>query len=177
MFPFMHMIAGCSMAIAIAYGGYIAILGQISVGDFSAFIQYLNMLVWPVASIGRIINVVTRGSASLKRVEAVLQTKSDIPDLLPAGEEESLCGDIRAENLTFRYPGTDQDVLRNVSFHVKLRADARYRGPHGGWQNNACEPPCACGRSCAGHDLDRRPGNSRRFTENASPHGGLCDAG
>ncbi len=119
MFPFMHMIAGCSMAIAIAYGGYIAILGQISVGDFSAFIQYLNMLVWPIASIGRIINVVTRGSASLKRVEAVLQTKSDIPDLLPAGEEESLCGDIRAENLTFRYPGTDQDVLRNVSFHVK----------------------------------------------------------
>ena len=119
MFPFMHMIAGCSMAIAIAYGGYIAILGQISVGDFSAFIQYLNMLVWPIASIGRIINVVTRGSASLKRVEAVLQTESDIPDLLPAGEEEPLCGDIRVENLTFRYPGTDQDVLRNVSFHVK----------------------------------------------------------
>ena len=49
----------------------------------------------------------------------MLQTKSDIPDLLPAGEEESLCGDIRVENLTFRYPGTDQDVLRNVSFHVK----------------------------------------------------------
>ena len=119
MFPFMHMIAGCSMAIAIAYGGYIAILGQISVGDFSAFIQYLNMLVWPIASIGRIINVVTRGSASLKRVEAVLKTEADIPDLLPAGEEEPLCGDIRVENLTFRYPGTDQDVLRNVSFYVK----------------------------------------------------------
>ena len=119
MFPFMHMIAGCSMAIAIAYGGYIAILGTISVGDFSAFVQYLTMLVWPIASIGRIINVVTHGSASLKRVEAVLHTESDIPDLLPAGEEAPLCGDIRVEGLTFRYPGTEKDVLRDISFCVK----------------------------------------------------------
>ncbi len=119
MFPFMHMIAGCSLAVAIAYGGYIAILGEISVGEFSAFIQYLNMLVWPIASIGRIINVVTRGSASLKRVEAVLHTESDIPDFLPAGKEEPLHGDIRIEGLTFRYPGTDKDVLRDISFHIK----------------------------------------------------------
>ena len=119
MFPFMHMIAGCSMAIAIGYGGYIAILGQISVGDFSAFIQYLNMLVWPIASIGRVINVITRGSASLKRIEKVLQTESDIPDLIPAGEETPLRGDICVKNLTFRYPGTQKDVLRDISFEVK----------------------------------------------------------
>ena len=119
MFPFMHMIAGCSMAIAIGYGGYIAILGQISVGDFSAFIQYLNMLVWPIASIGRVINVITRGSASLKRIEKVHQTESDIPDLIPAGEETPLRGDICVKNLTFRYPGTQKDVLRDISFEVK----------------------------------------------------------
>ena len=119
MFPFMHMIAGCSMAIAIGYGGYIAILGQISVGDFSAFIQYLNMLVWPITSIGRVINVITRGSASLKRIEKVLQTESDIPDLIPAGEETPLRGDICVKNLTFRYPGTQKDVLRDISFEVK----------------------------------------------------------
>ena len=119
MFRFMHMIAGCSMAIAIGYGGYIAILGQISVGDFSAFIQYLNMLVWPIASIGRVINVITRGSASLKRIEKVLQTESDIPDLIPAGEETPLRGDICVKNLTFRYPGTQKDVLRDISFEVK----------------------------------------------------------
>ena len=119
MFPFMHMIAGCSMAIAIGYGGYIAILGQISVGDFSAFIQYLNMLVWPIASIGRVINVITRGSASLKRIEKVLQTESDIPDIIPAGEETPLRGDICVKNLTFRYPGTQKDVLRDISFEVK----------------------------------------------------------
>lgn len=121
MFPFMHMIAGISMAVAIGYGGYIAILGRISVGDFSAFVQFLSMLVWPIAAIGRIINVITRGSASLKRVEAVLNTKSDIIDLLPAGDEqkEKLNGAIRAEGLTYRYPGTDKDVLHDVSFSIK----------------------------------------------------------
>ena len=119
MHPFMHMIAGCSMAIAVGYGGYIAIKGRISVGDFSAFIQYLNSLVWPIASIGRIINIITRGSASLKRVEAVLHAESDIPDFIPDEEEEPLKGDIRVEGLTFRYPGTNQDVLRNISFELK----------------------------------------------------------
>lgn len=120
MFPFMHMIAGCSMAIAIAYGGYIAILGRISVGDFSAFVQYLNMLVWPIASIGRIINVVTRGSASLKRVEAVLHTESDIKDALPeVAGSEPISGEIEARELTFRYNGTDKDVLKDISFHVQ----------------------------------------------------------
>ena len=120
MFPFMHMIAGCSMAIAIAYGGYIAILGRITVGDFSAFVQYLNMLVWPIASIGRIINVVTRGSASLKRVESVLHTESDIKDALPEiATTEPVKGEIEARELTFRYPGTDRDVLKDISFHIE----------------------------------------------------------
>lgn len=120
MFPFMHMIAGCSMAIAIAYGGYIAILGKISVGDFSAFVQYLNMLVWPIASIGRIINVVTRGSASLKRVEAILHTESDIKDALPEVTASGhISGEIEARELTFRYAGTDKDILKDISFHVE----------------------------------------------------------
>ena len=106
MVPFMQMIAGGSMAIAIAYGGYIAILGRITVGDFSAFVQYINMLVWPIASIGRIINVVTRGSASLKRVESILHTESDIKDALPEiATTEPVKGEIEARELTFRYPG------------------------------------------------------------------------
>ncbi len=119
MHPFMQMIAGCSMAIAIGYGGYIAILGRISVGDFSAFIQYLNMLVWPIASIGRIINVITRGSASLRRVEQVLQTRSDIKDILPKEEEEPLSGDIEVEHLTFGYPDEPGEILSDISFDVK----------------------------------------------------------
>ena len=119
MFPFMRMITGISMSIAIGYGGYLAILGEITVGDFSAFLQYLNSLMWPMAAVGRIINLITRGSASLKRVEAVLHTESDIRDLLPEAKEEPLRGEIEVEHLTFRYPDTQTDVLRDVSFTLR----------------------------------------------------------
>ena len=124
MFPFMRMISGVSIAIAIAYGGYIAVKGRITVGELAAFIQYLNMLVWPIAAIGRTINVVTRGSASLARLEEVLNTESDIPDVAEEGctadgEWPHLSGDIEVRNLTFRYPGTDRDVLKDISFRIK----------------------------------------------------------
>ncbi len=122
MFPFMRMISGISIAIAIAYGGYISINGRISVGDLAAFIQYLNMLVWPIAAIGRTINVITRGSASLARIEEVMKTESDIPDVgreAEDGENDSLSGDLVVKDLTFRYPGTYKDVLKNINFTIK----------------------------------------------------------
>lgn len=119
MFPFMRMISGMSIAVTVAYGGYIAILGIISVGGFAAFVQYLNMLVWPIASIGRIINVVTRGSASFKRIDAVLSTESDIRDIIPDGPEEPLSGDIDIQGLDFTYPGTDQQVLHDIDLHIE----------------------------------------------------------
>lgn len=130
MFPFMRMITGISIAIAIGYGGLIAIRGRITVGELAAFVQYLNMLVWPIAAIGRTINVVTRGSASLARIEEVLATESDIIDVgdgseapadssEPGAVPEHLEGSIEVTDLTFRYPGTEEDVLRNVSFSVR----------------------------------------------------------
>lgn len=140
LFPFMRMITGLSIGIAIMYGGYIAIMGRISVGDFSAFIQYLNMLVWPISTIGRIVNVITRGSASLKRVEDVLNAQSDIVDIGAKAQEgsaqadsiknsladrtkdeneEKLSGDIEFKHLTFKYPGTDRIVLDDISFKVR----------------------------------------------------------
>lgn len=119
MFPFMRMISGISIAIAIGYGGFIAIQGRITVGDLAAFIQYLNMLVWPIAAIGRTINVVTRGSASLARLEEVLNTESDIPDEKGASYVPKLEGDLVVKNLSFTYPGTNRTVLKNISFTVK----------------------------------------------------------
>ncbi|MBO4235981.1 MAG: ABC transporter ATP-binding protein [Firmicutes bacterium] len=140
LFPFMRMIAGISIAVAIMYGGYISIMGRISVGEFSAFVQYLNMLVWPISSIGRILNVVSRGSASLNRVENVLKAESDIIDIgdsarasdnaqagggtqadgtAAAEPRGGLSGDIEVKHLSFKYPGTDKLVLDDISFTVK----------------------------------------------------------
>lgn len=118
MFPFMRMIAGIAMALAIGYGGYIAILGRITVGGLSAFIQYLGMLVWPMAAIGRIINIITRGSASMTRLEKILNAPADIQDAEPVLSIDRLDGSVKVRNLTFAYPGEAEPVLRNVSFTV-----------------------------------------------------------
>ena len=119
MFPFMQMIAGLAMAVAIGYGGYIAIMGRITVGGFSAFVQYLNMLVWPMAAVGRIINIITRGSASMTRIERILDARPDIADAPDALPVPALRGDIQVRDLTFAYPGEeDKPVLHDVSFTV-----------------------------------------------------------
>ncbi len=122
MFPFMRMVAGLSMAIAIAYGGYIAIIGRISVGDFSGFLMFLNMLVWPMACIGRIINLLTRGSASLKRLAGILDAAPDIydwPESKEADSSKPVSGSIEFKNLSFSYPGSESPVFNNVSFTLE----------------------------------------------------------
>ena len=119
MFPFMRAITGLSMALAIGYGGYIAILGTISVGDFSSFIMFLNNLMWPMAAIGRIINILTRGSAAMLRLENVLEAKADIQDWPQARNEGPVSGSVEARHLTFAYPGQSEPVLKDVSFKLE----------------------------------------------------------
>ena len=119
MFPFMRAVTGLSMALAIGYGGYIAILGRITVGDFGSFIMFLNNLMWPMAAIGRIINVLTRGSAAMQRLENVLHAKADIADWPQASDQGPVEGRIEARNLTFAYPGREEPVLEGVSFTLE----------------------------------------------------------
>ena len=116
MWPFMRMVAGISMALAIAYGGYIAILGRIDAGQFSSFIMFLNSLVWPMAAIGRIINIMTRGSASMTRLETILNAEADIcdgPQAVSLGTPE---GTVEVRHLTFTYPGAAKPTIQNLSF-------------------------------------------------------------
>jgi len=119
MFPFMRAVTGLSMALAIGYGGYIAILGRITVGNFGSFIMFLNNLMWPMAAIGRIINILTRGSAAMQRLETVLHAEPEIADWPQAREEGPVSGTIEARNLTFRYAGRETPVLENVSFKLE----------------------------------------------------------
>ena len=119
MFPFMRAVTGFSMALAIGYGGYIAILGRITVGDFGSFIMFLNNLMWPMAAIGRIINILTRGGAAMQRLETVLHAEPEIADWPQARDEGPVAGTIEARNLTFRYAGREAPVLENVSFKLE----------------------------------------------------------
>lgn len=118
MHPFMQMISGAALAVAIGYGGYITIKGRITLGEFSAFIQYLGMLVWPMMATGITINLFNTGAASLERVEKILNEPVEIKDT-ENQSVENISGSIQVRNLSYRYPGTDKYVLRDIDFSVE----------------------------------------------------------
>ncbi len=119
MHPFMQMVSGIALAVAIGYGGYITVQGRITLGDFTAFISYLGMLVWPMMAIGIMINIFTMGAASLERIENILNEKAEISDSNHTLLIDSILGDIQVNNLNYKYPETDKYVLNDISFEVK----------------------------------------------------------
>lgn len=119
MHPFMQMVSGIALAVAIGYGGYITVQGRITLGDFTAFISYLGMLVWPMMAIGIMINIFTMGAASLERIENILNEQAEISDSNHTLLIDSILGDIQVNNLNYKYPETDKYVLNDISFEVK----------------------------------------------------------
>lgn len=119
MHPYMHMISGLALAVAIGYGGYITIYGRITLGEFTAFIQYLGMLVWPMMAIGMTINMFTMGAASLERIENILNEPVEIKDSQRTLNIDSFEGRLEVRNLSFKYPDSDKYVLNNMSFRVE----------------------------------------------------------
>ncbi len=121
MFPLAMLITGVSITITLGYGGRLTMLNIITLGEFVAFIQYIMMLIWPMFALGWFINIYSQGMASVNRFEEILNTVSEIRDEAPDGAEEPLAmkGEIRFDDLTFRYPETEVDALRNITMHIR----------------------------------------------------------
>ena len=106
------------MCIIIGYGGYLVHSGVFNAGDLIEFYGYFGSVVWPVMAISQLIDMSSRGKASLKRISDLLDAEVDVVDKEGVEEVEHIRGDIEFKNLTFTYPGTDYDVLRDVSFKI-----------------------------------------------------------
>ncbi len=106
------------MCIIIGYGGYLVHTGVFNAGDLIEFYGYFGSVVWPVIAISQLIDMSSRGKASLKRISDLLDAEVDVVDKEGVEEIEHIRGDIEFKNLTFTYPGTDYDVLRDVSFKI-----------------------------------------------------------
>ncbi len=78
--PLLEVFIGISSLVTLIYGGYLAILGEITLGRFVAFHQYVNMLVWPMLACGDAINTFAQGGASIKRVRAVMEEVPGVRD-------------------------------------------------------------------------------------------------
>ena len=116
--PMMELCFGFSFMISFIYGSSLVKSNMISLGDFIAFNGYLTMIIRPIRSIGRVINISQRGMASYKRLDTILKVKSNIlhntgdPDLV------EINGDIEFRNLTFKYKNAEEPVLKNINLKL-----------------------------------------------------------
>jgi len=117
-YPLMSALIGLSAAILLWYGGRQVISGNLSLGEFVAFMGYLAILTWPTIAIGWVINIFERGSASMERILHILNTKPDIEEFPGASPPPSIRGTIEIRNLTFRYPNAQSPALRNINVTV-----------------------------------------------------------
>ena len=116
-FPLMILLIGLSTLFTIYIGGLEAIAGHIQVGDIATFVIYVNMLTWPVASLGWVTSIVQRSAASQKRINEFLQEEPEIKN--PISESSKIFGDIKFDNVSFIYKETGIQAIKNISFTVK----------------------------------------------------------
>ena len=123
----------------LGYGGYLVYLGKFNAGQLVEFIGYFNATVWPIMAVSELIDMTSRGKASLLRIQELLETKSDVVDRPDVTEAEIRRGEIEFRNLTFRYPGSDRDVLTEVSFTVPAGAHVGVVGATGSGKTTLME--------------------------------------
>ncbi len=119
--PLLDLVVGVSSLLTLVYGGYLAIYGEINVGQFITFNSYVTMLVWPMMAVGECITSVSQGLASLRRLCGIFDAKPDIVDSDRTDSSlTSLHGDIAINHLTFAYPDQPETtVLDDVSVTVR----------------------------------------------------------
>jgi ATP-binding cassette subfamily B protein len=116
--PLVTFFAGSATALVIWQGGAKAIVGSISLGDVVAFMNYLWIMVWPMIAIGWVTNILQRGSASMKRIQELLDTQPAITDP-ERPHRGKVRGRIEFRNLTFSYAEGAEPVLRDISLEIE----------------------------------------------------------
>jgi ATP-binding cassette subfamily B multidrug efflux pump len=115
-YPTMLLLVGISNVIIIYVGGVEVMKGNISAGNVAEFIVYLNMLTFPVMSLGWVTSLIQRASASQKRINEFLHEQSEI--VSPKVPKENISGKITFDNVSFIYPDTGIQALKSVSFSI-----------------------------------------------------------
>ena len=117
--PSLMFFTGVGAVVVLWFGGGQVVRGAISLGDFVAFSFYLTLLMWPMIALGWVTNLFQRGAASMGRLNELFDIAPAIrdpetPTALPVAR-----GAVEFENVTFRYPGGERDVLRDISLRIE----------------------------------------------------------
>ena len=107
------------ICVILGYGGYLVYTDRFSAGQLVEFISYFTSVVWPIMAVSELIDMTSRGRASLARIGELLDAEVTVADREGVAELENVRGDIEFKNLSFRYPGGEFDALEHVSFTIK----------------------------------------------------------
>ena len=106
------------VCVILGYGGYLVYTDDFDAGMLVEFIGYFSAIVWPIMAVSQLIEMNSRGKASLNRIGELLDAKPEIADREDVIAPETIKGDIEFKSLTFRYPSGEYDVLSDVSFRI-----------------------------------------------------------
>ena len=116
-FPLIMALVGISTIITVYVGGMMVIQGEIGYGVIAEFILYVNMLTWPVASLGWVTSIVQRAEVSQRRINELLDQKTDL--VSEKNIEATLEGAIQVSHLSFVYPDSGIQALKDISFSIE----------------------------------------------------------
>jgi ATP-binding cassette subfamily B multidrug efflux pump len=129
--PLMQFLIGMGFVLIIWAGVPAAIRGDITVGQFTVFNMYLFRLIWPLIALGYVVNLYQRGTASLKRMNAILAVQPSIADSQNIQTQPPIKGEIEFRDLTFRYHPHDAPVLRDINLTVPAGLTVAFVGRTG----------------------------------------------
>ena len=107
------------ICVILGYGGYLVYDNRFNAGQLVEFIGYFTAVIWPIMAVSELIDMTSRGKASLNRIGELLDAKQDVKDREGVAVLEQVQGDIEFRDLSFRYPDGEHDVLEHVSFTIK----------------------------------------------------------
>ena len=107
------------ICVILGYGGYLVYKGTFNAGQLLEFIGYFNAIIWPIMAVSELIDMTSRGKASLNRLGELLDAEVNVKDRPDVKSITDVKGDIEFKNLTFRYPDGEYDALKDISFTIK----------------------------------------------------------
>ena len=130
-YPLLSLFAGLAMVLVLWLGGREVLAGRITVGDFVAFGFYLGLLIWPMISLGWVVNLYQRGAASMGRLNRIFEIAPSVAMPPDPVSLDGARGRVEFRDVAFRYPGTERMVLEGVSFVAEAGTTVAVVGPTG----------------------------------------------
>jgi ATP-binding cassette subfamily B multidrug efflux pump len=129
--PLMQLLIGTGFVLIIWFGVPATVEGRMTVGEFTEFNLYLGRLIWPLIALGYVVNLYQRGTASLKRLNAIMSIEPDIADAPGVRQAPPVQGRIEFRNLTFSYNEHSEPVLYDINLTIEAGQTVAFVGRTG----------------------------------------------